>query len=1130
MRFPLRDHAGMSSLIAALVTVAVPWHMDLSGSLDGVWSRRLAVELTNASAIAARAESLEVDLSPLAGSRVAELRVVTAENAELLYDILTADGTSRRHGAVETGDRLLVPVDLEAHGSGRLYVYAENPRAAPVPEFWRAALYNGAFEAFHGGAPEGWQAMNTSATHRATGGTGHGRNGSAGVVVLVSSGAPPSWVQWRQRVHTLIGGRRYRLAGWVRTRDLCGRAGWYIHIHTNGGPPIIRHAESDHELREWTQLSVEFDVPTGTWSATLGTLLYGSGETAYDDVSLTAISGRPELHITAQWIENLPPSPPLPPFEPAFRPGEVVAARVVPAMAATPMGGLLVDLRPLGGHWYGGRPDAAIRVTTPSGTSVSVLRLGSFALLERAPDAPAVWDLFVSNGAASSSPESQALLFRPNLAPPLVSEDSRSIGRGWRFQGPAAACRAGVREVDGVQTLEFDSSPVSNAWTGWISDSIPIEPGATYVLAGWLSAEGAASGAALHAHLRTASGTLVQGAWAIQTSPAATHGGWTLSSTVLHAPLDAAAISLHLTVNRPGVVRHRAVYLGRVERSRIVATMTPGVRSPALPHLWSADPLVKVFRDDPPPAAPAPPIRLRAARGEAEVAQLVLYAGESAREVRIEIPPLRGPRGAALTARVEVVGYVPVDHPTAYYREDSPPGYRRRPRQSGSSDGWAGEWPDPLIPTNAARVEAGRNQPFWITARVPDEAPPGLYEGTTRVQMDGRPFAELPTVVEVLPITLPRRPSLQILLDLRVGPGGDFGSGIAEIGSPRRRAWLRMLADHRVGIDRILPEPEFRRLDDGRIVMDSAAYEAEAAYCFGELGMSAAYTPHFFYLFGWAYRPGARFGLEPLSPEWKDALRRAVRVFADRMRERGWHDRYLLYISDEPHAHHEFVIEQMRELCRMYHESGAGLPIYSSTWRYYPAWDDALDVWGVGQYGCFPVESMERVRAAGRGLLFTCDGQMAIDTPYLATERLLPYYCFKYGARGWEFWGVSWWTFDPWRFGWHSFIRQSDDGMRHYYIRYPNGDGYLAYPGAAVGIEGPVPSIRLAQVREGAEDYELLKLLEAALGPEAPALAAARALVTIPNAGGLRSLSILPDPSAVRRVRDQVLDALAARP
>jgi hypothetical protein len=176
---------------------------------------------------------------------------------------------------------------------------------------------------------------------------------------------------------------------------------------------------------------------------------------------------------------------------------------------------------------------------------------------------------------------------------------------------------------------------------------------------------------------------------------------------------------------------------------------------------------------------------------------------------------------------------------------------------------------------------------------------------------------------------------------------------------------------------------------------------------------------------------------------------------------------------------------------------------------------------------------MERLKSAGAELWFTTDGHMCIDTPYLAIERLLPYLCFAYGVSGYEFWGVSWWTYDPWEYGWHSYIRQSDEGERFYWIRYPNGDGYLVYPGDKFGLVEPLPSIRLMQVREGIEDYLLLRAIERALkegkwqGEKAEAakrvLERARSLVSIPNEGGLKSTSLLPDPNKVTEIREDAL-------
>jgi len=54
-------------------------------------------------------------------------------------------------------------------------------------------------------------------------------------------------------------------------------------------------------------------------------------------------------------------------------------------------------------------------------------------------------------------------------------------------------------------------------------------------------------------------------------------------------------------------------------------------------------------------------------------------------------------------------------------------------------------------------------------------------------------------------------------------------------------------------------------------------------------------------------------------------------------------------------------------------------------------------------------------------------------------------------AEAYEFWGVDWLTYDPYARGWHSFIHQTDQPGVSYYVRYPNGDGYLAYPGAPIG-------------------------------------------------------------------------------
>jgi hypothetical protein len=250
------------------------------------------------------------------------------------------------------------------------------------------------------------------------------------------------------------------------------------------------------------------------------------------------------------------------------------------------------------------------------------------------------------------------------------------------------------------------------------------------------------------------------------------------------------------------------------------------------------------------------------------------------------------------------------------------------------------------------------------------------------------------------------------------------------------------------------------------------------------------------------------------------------------VKQKGWDKKFVLYLCDEPFDSQPAIRQQMVALCRMIHEVDPHIPVYVSTWKHVPDWDGSLDIWGIGHYGIVPVEQIARLRAAGDRVWWTTDGQMCTDTPYCAVERLLPHYCFKYGADAYEFWGAVWTTYDPYRFGWHAYIHQSDQPGVSYWVRYPNGDGSLIYPGAPIGHAGPVSSIRLEQAREGVEDYEYLYLLRQLLGQAKAAgkdttaaeqaMARAARLVTIPNAGGRWSSKILPDPEEVGRVKEAV--------
>jgi hypothetical protein len=684
------------------------------------------------------------------------------------------------------------------------------------------------------------------------------------------------------------------------------------------------------------------------------------------------------------------------------------------------------------------------------------------------------------------------------------------------------------------------------AWTGWRQD-VPVRAGATYLYAGWIRTEGLAGSAMLHAHVRDGRGQLVPGNPYLGAGPAASGTtDWTLCSGTFTMPGQAEVFQVHLTMNSTGTVLHDGVLVAEVVPATLGAREPVGGEAGRGVVAWPVNAIVKVFRDDLPPRAP-PPARITLARNEREPLQLAVRSARAIEGVRVEVDPPADALGAGLAVDVGVVGYVPVDQPSGYYRTDVPAWRRKLPPAGRSgTDGWAGMWPDPILPRRTFDLAADVTQPVWITVTAPRGARPGEYRGRARLVSGDATLAAVPFVVRVWDFALPDENHVAAIYDARIGPRWNRAGRTRQ--ELHEELW-RFMARSRLCPDRISARPVFRR-EGGRVAADFSAYDRAGEVYFDELGFRFSYTPHDFYVFGWAHPPRPFLGEEPyeraadgslegvdrsrLRPGYRRAYQAALGLFWEHVKRKGWADRIVLYVSDEPHYRHEHVRAQMKAVCEMIHEVDRAIPIYSSTWGHVPEWNGSLDVWGVGHYGRFPVQEMEARRAAGDRLWFTTDGQMCTDTPYCAVERLLPHYCFRYGVEAYEFWGATWLTYDPYEFGWHSFISQADRPGHRYWVRYPNGDGYIAYPGAPAGVEGIVTTVRLEQAREGVEDCEYLHMLRSLAGGARGAtaqrargaLAAAARLVPIPNAGGRYSTRILPDPDAVLRAKELVARAI----
>ncbi len=1137
-------------LAAAMVTAAAAepaWHGNLFLALGDVWRARAPVTVTNTgqSELLGAAVDLKVGAGAgelaLTGARARDLRVCDDDGIEMLFDLRGPDGVRLTDGAVPAGSTLTVPAAVKPGQTQRLWVYWDNPSTYLVPDYLKSASgpRNGGFEAGSGGVPDGWQFDGGDGERRMewVGESPHG--GRRCVKTVVAAGAAPSWIAARQRELAVIPGARYKLTCWVKAANVVGRAGWYVHVATPDNPMKVGPLASAGEgTYDWRPLTIEFTAPPDAVSMAHGTVLYGTGTAWFDDVAIECLDplkqdtrtavGQPErLTLTrvagvAQFGEGK--------YE-LSAPVRVInlGEAAVGVLVQADVYRFLVALK------RGFNPNS-LRLVSPAGAVVPIGRSAG-NLLFRA-DLPArsetVFRLFASRDPAlSAGPEMkyEDLLTSPaNLAVNPSFEEGDTQPTGWPGGTEGGDIGATVRRVEGglfgtqAGMIRVPAAAKAN-WTGW-RQPISVEPGASYYFGCYLKLDGVDGKVRLHAHMLDAEHRHT-GIRFWSAGPDLTGStDWQRLSSGVAMSGDARIFELHLTMNSHGTVYHDGVVFMRSVVGNLGDLAEGG--APAELAVWTENPVVKVFRDSIPGERPER-VELAAGRNEKECWQLCLRTARAGK-VTVAASPLSAGGATIAPPVIERVGYVPCLQPAGYYQSKAESWQRQviHVTGGGRTDGWLGWWPDYLAPSDGGfDLAAGQTQPVWLTYTVPKGAAPGEYQGTVTVTGAGR-TERLPIRLTVWRATLPDRPTLQVIYDLR------NGRDHAQLRTPEDyRKWWKFMAERRVSTDHVLPDPGIK-LVDGQVVMNFTAYDQMATVLYDELQMSAGYFPRYFYALGWGFPPRDFLGLKYPSDEYRAAYQSAVKQFWAHLKEKGWADRLSLYISDEPHYYSSpDVVKWLGDVIDLIRQAAPDIPVYSSTWGHEPRWDGRLNHWGVAQYGRFPVDELKARQKAGDKIWFTTDGQMEISTPYNACERLLPYYCFAYDVSGYEFWGISWFTYDPYQFGWHAFIHQSSEPGQSYWTRYPHGDGYLAYPGQPFGVDGPISTIRLEQAREGIEDYELLLALrDQAAGKPADRqrihglLDQVRALVPIPNAAGYRGTDILPDPDGLIALRRRVGDEL----
>ena len=1139
-------------------SASAKWHHPLHLDRGGYWRHRLTVQIDNDSQQPAEGAPVPVKLKgsgparAMIGARAGRVRVCDASGTEMLFRISGPNGASVERGEIPAGSVLILPAECPAGESATYYVYFDNPEAWAVPDFLEAHLgvSNGGMEMGDDGVPAGWDPDAGDEKHRVFWVSENPHSGKKCLKTVVDEGAEATWISHRQRRIHISGGARYRMTAWVRAEGVKGFAGWYLHVGNDQDSMIhsgmLRGGDGTYG---WRKVSTTFTAPEEATRANLGTVLRGTGTAWFDDVTLELLDGRKisatvtnsetlrirETGTDDDWqqsAERWPYRCPVKVINPTNKPLTGIS---------------LVDIHRFGVR-LGRRGEAGSVRLVAGDQSVTHTRIGdmvAFAGEVPAKTARTSYAYFSGKGvpeADSGTGYEDLLLSKYNLVENPSFESDKP--KGWEG-GASSGKNTEAELVDGGRFgsrcsrihAPHDAEP---GWFGY-RQKVPVEGDQTYLLAAWLKTEDIRNGdVKVHIHYLDEDGENV-GEFASTGDNLSGTNDWTLASGTFTMPADCSFFQIHLTMSATGTLWHDGVLLARAARATAGRLqVAPGRRVEEL-TAWPVNPVVKVFQDDPPPTE-IENAALFAARNEKEPLQLAVRSPKGLKNISVQVDEPKNASGGTLgDVKVGVVGYVPIDHKTSYYRTEEPTWHRFLPKKPGGCDGWPGMWPDPILPRRTFHLEPNTTQPVWLTVSVPENAAAGDYTGTVRLVQKGKTLKEVPFSIHVWDFALPDDNNIAAIYDLRLGrQWRREGQSLQET---RRQFW-RFMAEYRACPDRIRPAPDIS-YKNGQVRADFSEYDEAAEFYFDEMGFTHTYTPRSFYLFGWGRPPSRKFGEQPYSgeypyegtdwsklrPEYKEAYQACVKAYWDHMNEKGWADRCILYISDEPWYRLDRIKTQMKALCDMIHGADPDIPIFSSTWHHRPEWEGYLDVWGIGHDGRVEVETMKELSRQGDRLRYTTDGQMCTDTPYCAVERLLPHYCFHYGVEAYEFWGVSWLTYNPYEYGWHSYIHQSGEPGESFYVRYPNGDGFLAYPGKHVDHSRPVPSVRLAQVREGVEDYEYLHLLkqlaeEKGSTEAREALRKASALVEIPNAGGRYSSKILPDPEDVLEVKKAVAEAI----
>ena len=383
--------------------------------------------------------------------------------------------------------------------------------------------------------------------------------------------------------------------------------------------------------------------------------------------------------------------------------------------------------------------------------------------------------------------------------------------------------------------------------------------------------------------------------------------------------------------------------------------------------------------------------------------------------------------------------------------------------------------PDPLIPVDGPFQLPGSDlcRPLWITVYIPEDARPGQYRGQIVVSANETEQHRVAVELRVWDFQLPVESHLKTHTWDDIGTFEDF-YGVKPMPVDWYMNFCNTLLKNRLN-------PSFA----GTNYLDRSP--AEGKYDFSTVEKVLDYA---------ISKGMSRFSLIQMkkgayqADELKAELQ-FIEAYAGFLQEKGWLDRALVEIWDEPTV---LQWRQVRERAEMIKAISPDirLQLFAGGSDPYLFWEpsvsakygllDLIDIWAPHLL----VNAPELQQKGKEIWTYFCTlarsnaPNFYIDAPALY-QRVIPWYCWMHGVDGFEHWSTTY------------FWRNRHEGMP-VEKKWPallwdsrtfhdfHGEGQLIYPGPRGSI---YPSLRLEIFRDGMEDYEYLYRLRELLDTEA---------------------------------------------